>query len=76
MTETRKGAQLKLYKTVALPALLDGIEPSRVRGTKGIGIENKRGDARQLAAALDYMSTMGSSIQVFSCWPLILEVRV
>ena len=54
MTVTRKGAQLKLYKTVALPALLHGSEPSRVRGTKRIRIENKRGDARQSAATLDY----------------------
>ena len=68
--------QLKLYKTAALLALLHGSETSRVRGTKGIRIENKRGDPRQLAATLDYMSIMGSTTKVFSCWFLTLEVRV
>jgi len=74
MIGTRQGTQLKLYKTVALPALLHGSEPSRVTRIKGIRIDNKRGDARQLAATLGYMSIMGSATQVFTCWPLILEV--
>jgi hypothetical protein len=73
----RKAAQLKLFKTVALPALLHGSEPSRVRETNGIRIGNKRGDARQLAVrTLDYMSIMGSTTQVCSRWALTLEVRV
>jgi hypothetical protein len=65
-----------MYKTVALPALLQGSETTRVRGTKGIRIENESGDARQLAATLDNMSIRGSTTQAFSCWPLTLEVRV
>jgi hypothetical protein len=60
-------AQLKLYKTVTLLALLHGSELSRVRRTNVIRIENKRGDARQLAATLDYMSIMESTTRVFSC---------
>jgi len=76
MIGTRQGTQLQLYKTVALPALLHESETSRVTRTKGIRIDNKWGEARQLAATLGYVSIMGSTTKVFSCWPLTLEVRV